>query len=75
MIIITISFVKINISILMPKQIVCVNIAKSRVISIISINAQWRKWVYEKLQKLSRNNIFCIDLICMNVILLYVYDV
>jgi hypothetical protein len=36
----TISFVKINIFILMPKQIVCVNIAISRVISIISISAQ-----------------------------------
>ena len=38
--VITISFVKINISILMPKPIVCVNIAMSRVISIISISAQ-----------------------------------
>jgi hypothetical protein len=33
--VISISFVKTNISILMPKQIVCVNIAMSHVINII----------------------------------------
>jgi len=36
----TVYFVKINIFILIPKQILCVNIAMSRVISIIEISAQ-----------------------------------